>query len=172
MFGIFQSQKNAIAEDNRSDETSARDDLAKALIEAAPQAETNQKTQLPGNGHTPFAVGGGAKPPSTPNPDSKINQEAVTALNVKVVCDLAGLLPDKGNYEITRGQAIGMALSIENGPCRHFAVDHVVGLCRRRGDLHVAKQLLDQVTDNALREHILKICPELRHPNLVMPRHT
>lgn len=172
MFAIFQPRKNATPEDSRSDEASARDDLAKALVEAAPQAETNQNTQPPENGHMGSAVGGEAKPLRTPNPDSKINQEAVTALNVKVVCDLAGLLPDKAKYEITRGQAIGMALSIENGPCRHFAVDHVVGLCRRRGDLHVAKQLLDQVTDNALRDHILKICPELRHPNLVMPRHT
>ena len=106
------------------------------------------------------------------NPGSKVNRETLTALNVKVVCDLAQLLPDKGKYEITRGEAIGMALSIENGPCRHFAVDHVVGLCRRRGELHVAKQLLDRVNDNALRERILKMCPELRHPGLVTPRHS
>ena len=46
MFGIFQSQKNAIAEDNRSDETSARDDLAKVLIEAAPQAEQTRRRKF------------------------------------------------------------------------------------------------------------------------------
>jgi len=74
MFDIFQPRKNATLEDSRSDEASARDDLAKALVEAAPQAETNQKTQPPGNRHTASAVGGEAKPLRTPNPDSKINQ--------------------------------------------------------------------------------------------------
>ena len=64
------------------------------------------------------------------------------------------------------------ALSIRNGPYRYFAVDHVVGLCRRRGELHVAKQLMDHVKDNALREHILRMCPELRHPGLVTPRNS
>lgn len=172
MFAFFQPRKNVGPESTQSAEPIANNDLAKAVVEATSEAETNQKTQTPRNRPEASLVGGEAEPRRTPNPESKIHREAVTALNVKVVCDLAGLLPDKAKYEVTRGQAIGMALSIENGPCRHFAVDHVVGLCRRRGDLQIAQQLLDQVNDNALREHILKSCPELRHPNLVTPRHS
>ena len=146
-------------------------DPAKPLVQAGPDSKTSQKTPSPPNGHAESPLKDKAKPLTTPNPDNKINRETVTALNVKVVCDLASLLPDKAKYEVTRGQAIGMALSIENGPCQTFAVNHVVGLCRRRGDVHIAKELLDQVTDNSLREQILKMCPELRHPDLVTPRH-
>ena len=153
MFGIFQAQRNVTAEKAHSTETTAKDDETNVLNKAAPQRLEAAEAR-------------------TENSDSKINRETVTALNVKVVCDLAQLLPDKGKYEVTRGEAIGMALSIENGPCRHFAVDHVVGLCRKRGELHVAKQLLDHVNDNALRERILRMCPELRHPGLVEPRHS
>ena len=151
MFDIFNAQRKVTAEEARSAETTAKDDVTKVFDEVAPQHSAEARTQ---------------------NRDSKINRETVAALNVKVVCDLAQLLPDKGKYEDTTGEAIGMALSIENGPCRHFAVDHVVGLCRRRGDLHAAKKLLDHVNDNALRERILRMCPELRHPGLVTPRHS
>jgi len=93
--------------------------------------------------------------------DCKIDRKTVVALNVRVVCELASLLPDKAKYKVFRDQAIGMALSIQNGAYREFAVDHVAGLCRGRGD---AKDLLDRVTDESLRERILKTCPELRHP--------
>jgi hypothetical protein len=170
MFDFFQARKNVTTAGGQSAEPVANDP-AKARAEAGPDSKTSQKTASSPNGHAESPLNVEAKPRTTPNPDSKINRETVTALNVKVVCDLASLLPDKAKYEVTRGQAIGMALSIENGPCRTFAVNHVVGLCRRRGDVHIAKELLDQVTDNSLREQILKMCPELRHPDLVTPRH-
>ena len=170
MFDFFQARKNVTTAGGQSAEPVANDP-AKARVEAGPDSKTSQKTASSPNGHAESPLNVEAKPRTTPNPDSKINRETVTALNVKVVCDLASLLPDKAKYEVTRGQAIGMALSIENGPCRTFAVNHVVGLCRRRGDVHIAKELLDQVTDNSLREQILKMCPELRHPDLVTPRH-
>ena len=171
MFDFFQPRKNVTAAGGQLAKA-VTNDPAKALVEAGADSKTNQKTPSPPNGRAGSALNVEAKSPTTPNPDSKIDRETVTALNVKVVCDLAGLLPDKAKYEVTRGQAIGMALSIENGPCRTFAVNHVVGLCRRRGDVHIAKELLDQLTDNSLREQILKMCPELRHPDLVTPRHT
>jgi len=170
MFDFFQARKNVITAGGQSAEAVANDPAK--VVEARADSKTNQKTPSPPNGHAESPLNVEAKPLTTPNPDGKIDRETVTALNVKVVCDLAGLLPDKAKYEVTRGQAIGMALSIENGPCRTFAVNHVVGLCRRRGDVHIAKELLDQVTYDSLREQILKVCPELRHPDLVTPRHT
>ena len=169
MFDFFQTRKNDTTARGQSAKAVA--EPAKDLVEVGDDSKTSQKTPSPSNGHAESALNVETKPLTTPNPDSKINRETVTALNVKVVCDLASLLPDKAKYEVTRGQAIGMALSIENGPCRTFAVNYVVGLCRRRGDVHIAKELLDQVTDNSLREQILKMCPELRHPDLVTPRH-
>lgn len=170
MFDFFQARKHVTTAGGQSAEAVANDP-ANAPVEAGPDSKTSQKTPNPPDGHEEAAVNAEAKPQTTPNTESKINRETVTALNVKVVCDLASLLPDKAKYEVTRGQAIGMALSIENGPCRTFAVNHVVGLCRRRGDVHIAKELLDQVTDNSVREQILKMCPELLHPDLVTPRH-
>jgi hypothetical protein len=167
MFDFFQPRKNAIPESSESSEAIANNNQAKAAVE--PDSKASQKTPNPQSGHEASAVE--ANPLKAPNPDNKINQEALMALNVEVVCDLADLLPDKAKYEVTRGQAIGMALSIENGACRYFAVEKVVGLCRKRGDMHIVKELLGQVTDKALREHILIVCPELRHPGLVTPRH-
>ena len=170
MFDFFQPRKNVTTAGGQSTKAVANDP-AKALGKLALILKQARRRRVPPNGHAESPLNVEAKPRTTPNPDSKIDRETVTALNVKVVCDLASLLPDKAKYEVTRGQAIGMALSIENGPCRTFAVNHVVGLCRRRGDVHIAKELLDQVTDNSLREQILKMCPELRHPDLVTPRH-
>jgi hypothetical protein len=104
-------------------------------------------------------------PPEAPNDtvsDSKIDREAVVALNVKAICDLAGFLPDRAKYESFRDHAMVMALSLQDGPYREFAVDHVAGLCRRSGEVHVAMELYDQVTNESLRERILTSCPELR----------
>jgi hypothetical protein len=171
MFDFFQPRKNVNEAINRSAEAVASSNPPKALAQAG-SAQTSSTTPSPQNGNAESPIKVGPEALNKPSPDSKIDRESVVALNVKVVCDLAGLLPDKAKYEVTRGQAIGLALSIKNGTCRNFAVDHVVGLCRRRGEVHVAKELLDQVTDKSLREHILKICPELRHPDLVAPRHT
>lgn len=171
MFDFLQPRKNVAPGDSRSPEAIANN-VTKALDDDGAEAEKNQKAQTPRNDTAASLPTGEAKHPKTPHPESTIHREAVAALNVKVVCELADLLPDKAKYEVTREEAIGLALSIENGSCRYFALDHVVGLCRKRGDLHVAKQLLDQVADNALREHILKLCPELRHPGLVKPHHT
>jgi hypothetical protein len=133
MFGLFQRRKDA--------------------IEAQAESESGRSTEAVVKSDPPEAL-------NVTGPDCKIDRETVVALNVKVVCDLAGLLPDKAKYEVLRDQAIGMALSIQNGTYREFAVDHVAGLCRRCGD---AKELLDRVTDESLRERILKTCPELRH---------
>jgi hypothetical protein len=94
--------------------------------------------------------------------DSKRDREAVVALNVKAICDLAGFLPDRAKYESFRDHAMVMALSLADGPYREFAVAHVAGLCRRSGEVHVAMELYDQVTSESLRERILKSCPELR----------
>ena len=169
MFDFFQPRKTVTTAGSQSAKAVANDP-AQPLVQAGPDSKTSQKTSSPPNAQAQSPLKDKAKPLTTPNSDNKINRETVTALNVKVVCDLANLLPDQTKYEVTRGQAIGMALSIENGPCQTFAVNHVVGLCRRRGDVHIAKELLDQVTDNSLREQILKMCPELRHPDLVTPR--
>jgi hypothetical protein len=134
MFDFLQTRTNVIPEET-SAEASADKDPPTAPDGASDAGATTQTSR---NEHP-------ASSEAAAHTENNINREALTALNVKVVCDLAQLLPDKANYEVTRGEAIGMALSIRNGPYRYFAVDHVVGLCRR-------------------------MCPELRHPGLVIPR--
>ncbi len=171
MFDFFQQRKTVNEAINRSAEAVANSNPPKALVQSGSDSQTSSTTPSPQNSNAESPIRVGPEAPNVPSPDSKIGRESVVALNVKVVCDLAGLFPDKAKYEVTRGQAIGLALSIQNGTCRNFAVGHIVGLCRRRGEVHFAKKLLDQVTDDSLREHILKVCPELRHPDLVAPRH-
>jgi hypothetical protein len=100
-------------------------------------------------------------PPATVS-DDEMGREAVVVLNVKAICDLAGFLPDRAKYENFRDQAMGMALSLQDGSHREFAVGQVVNLCRRSGEVHVVMELYDKVSDHSLRERILKSCPELR----------
>jgi hypothetical protein len=165
MFGLFQRRKDAIEaqggpESGQSAEAVVKSDSPKALKEAGSDCKIGREGRVTGNAAEPVVKSDPPKALNVTGSDCKIDRETVVALNVKVVCELASLLPDKAKYEVFRDQAINMALSIQNGTYREFAVDHVAGLCRRCGD---AKELLDRVTDESLRERILKTCPELRH---------
>jgi hypothetical protein len=99
----------------------------------------------------------------------KIDREAIVALNVKAICDGTRLVADKAKSDHLRDDAIDMALSLQNGSYREFAVDHVVRLCRSSGEFHVAKSLYEQVADPSLRARMLSACPELR---LLLPLNT
>ena len=48
--------------------------------------------------------------------------EAVAALNVKVICDLSSLVRDRSKYESFRREAIALALSIRDERYRTFAI--------------------------------------------------
>jgi hypothetical protein len=168
MRGLFKRRKDPIEaqggpESGQSAEAVVKGDLLEALKEAGSDCKIVRDTGVARNGNAaePVVKNNPPKVLNVTRADCKIDRETVVALNVKVVCELAGLLPDKAKYKVFRDHAIGMALSIQNGPYREFAVDHLAGLCRRCGD---AKDLLDRVTDESLRERILKTCPELRHP--------
>ena len=151
MLGLFKRRKDAIEaqggpESGQSAEAVVTSDLLEALKETGSDCKIDRDSEVARNGNAAEPV---------------VNSDPPKALNVKVVCELASLLPDKVKYKVFRDQAIDMALSIQNGTYREFAVHHVAELCRRCGD---AKDLLDRVTDESLRECILKTCPELRHP--------
>src|SRR4029078_6161231 len=62
-------------------------------------------------------------------------REAVAALNVKVICELAPLVRDLSKYESFRHEAVGLALSIRDGRYRSFALEQVEGLHRRTTEL-------------------------------------
>jgi hypothetical protein len=62
-------------------------------------------------------------------------REAVAALNVKVICELAPLVRDLSKYESFRHEAVGLALSIRDGCYRSFAMKQVEGLHRRTTEL-------------------------------------
>ena len=165
MLGLFKRRKDAIEaqgapESGQSAEALVTSDLPEALKETGSDSKIDREAGN-GNAAEPVVKSDPPKALNVTGSNYKIDRETVVALNVKVVCELASLLPDKAKYKVFRDQAIGMALSIQNGIYREFAVDHVAGLCRRCGD---AKDLLDRVTDESLRERILKTCPELRHP--------
>ena len=167
MLGLFKRRKDAIEaqggpESGQSAEAVVTSDLLEALKETGSDCKIDRDSEVARNGNAAEPVVN-SDPPKALNvtrSDCKIDRETVVALNVKVVCELASLLPDKVKYKVFRDQAIDMALSIQNGTYREFAVHHVAELCRRCGD---AKDLLDRVTDESLRERILKTCPELRH---------
>ena len=168
MLGLFKRRKDAIEaqgapESGQSAEALVTSDLPEALKETGSDSKINREAGVARNGNAaePVVKSDPPKALNVTGSNYKIDRETVVALNVKVVCELAGLFPDRAKYKVFRDQAIGMALSIQNGIYREFAVDHVAGLCRRCGD---AKDLLDRVTDESLRERILKTCPELRHP--------
>ena len=57
------------------------------------------------------------------NRDESIS--AVTALNVKVICELAPLIRDRAKYERYQHEAIDLALSIRDEPYRSFAMKQV-----------------------------------------------
>jgi hypothetical protein len=48
--------------------------------------------------------------------------EAVAALDVKVICDLSSLVRDRSKYESFRREAIALALSIRDERYRTFAI--------------------------------------------------
>ena len=58
-------------------------------------------------------------------------REAVAALNVKIICELAPLVRDLSKYESFRHEAVDLALSIRDGHYRSFALKQVEGLQRR-----------------------------------------
>ena len=121
MFDFLQPRKDVAPKDSRSVEAIANKELVKA--DDGAEAEKNQKAQTPRNDHAASLPAGEAKHPGTPHAESKIHREAVTALNVKVVCDLAGLLPDKAKYEVTQGRGN------RSGP---FYREWIVPVFRRR----------------------------------------
>lgn len=57
--------------------------------------------------------------------------EAVAALNVKVICELAPLLRARPSYESFQQAAVALALSIQDELFRSFALKQVKGLFRR-----------------------------------------
>jgi hypothetical protein len=119
----------------------------------------------PTTSDAPAELGG----PHTESGAGKIDREAIVAFNVKAICDGARLVSDKASYEHFRNEAIDMTLSLRSGSYRAFALDQVVGLCRRSGEVHVARALYEKVADPALRARMLSACPELR---LLVPLNT
>jgi hypothetical protein len=57
-------------------------------------------------------------------------REAVTALNVKAICELAPLIQDQSKYEAFQHEASDLALSIRDEFFRSFAIKQVEGLSR------------------------------------------
>ena len=57
--------------------------------------------------------------------------EAVAALNVKVICELAPLARDRLSYEIFQQEAVALALSIQDELFRSFALKQVKAFFRR-----------------------------------------
>ena len=51
--------------------------------------------------------------------------EAVAALNVKVICELAPLVRDRPSYESFRQEAVALAFSIQDELFRSFALKQV-----------------------------------------------
>jgi hypothetical protein len=90
-------------------------------------------------------------------------REAVAALNVKVICELAPLVRDLSKYESFRHEAVGLALSIRDGRYRSFAMKQVGGLHRRTTELslptkgrggpktQLIKKAIDQNTRDSMR---------------------
>jgi hypothetical protein len=86
-------------------------------------------------------------------------REAVAALNVKVICELAPLVRDRSRYEIFRHEAVGLALSLRDGHCRNLALKQVEGLHRRTTELSwptrkrgARTQLVKKTVDQNTRE--------------------
>jgi hypothetical protein len=57
--------------------------------------------------------------------------EAVAALNVKVICELAPLTRDRPSYESFQQEAVALALSIQDELFRNFALKQVKAFFRR-----------------------------------------
>ena len=57
--------------------------------------------------------------------------EAVAALNVKVICELAPLTRDRPSYESFQQEAVALALSIQDELLRSFALKQVKAFFRR-----------------------------------------
>jgi hypothetical protein len=62
-------------------------------------------------------------------------REAVAALNVKVICELAPWLRDKSKYESFGRKAVDLALSIRDERFRDFAMKQIEGLSRTTAEL-------------------------------------
>ena len=65
-------------------------------------------------------------------------------------------------YRRFRNAATREALSIKNEFCRGLAIDALVSLCTRAGEVEPARALLKLLDDNDIRERILEDFPELR----------
>jgi len=91
--------------------------------------------------------------------------EAVAALNVKVICELAPLVRNLSRYEIFRHEAVGLALSIRDERYRNFAMKQLEGLHRKTTEVSrptrgrggtrtqlVIRKTVDQNTRNLTRE--------------------
>ena len=57
--------------------------------------------------------------------------EAVAALNVKVICELAPLVRDRPSYESFQQEAVALAFSIQDELFRSFALKQVKAFFRR-----------------------------------------
>ena len=86
-------------------------------------------------------------------------REAVAALNVKIICELAPLVRDLSKYISFRHEAVGLALSIRDGHYRSFALKQVEGLHRRTTELSwptrkrgARTQLIKKTVDQNTRE--------------------
>ena len=86
-------------------------------------------------------------------------REAVAALNVKIICELAPLVRDLSKYVSFRHEAVGLALSIRDGHYRSFALKQVEGLHRRTTELSwptrkrgARTQLIKKTVDQNTRE--------------------
>jgi hypothetical protein len=90
-------------------------------------------------------------------------REALAALNVKVICDLACLPEERANHDMVREEAVALALSIGHGFCKDFAFDEILGFCRRTGELGPAQDLLDTVDEEVLKNRVLETCLYLGH---------
>src|SRR5213592_3337349 len=91
-------------------------------------------------------------------------REAVAALNVKVICELAPLVRDRSKYESFRHEAADLVLSIRDERYRAFAMKQVEGLSGRTSELSwpkgrdgartqlVSKKPVDQNPRDLMRE--------------------
>jgi hypothetical protein len=70
-------------------------------------------------------------------------RDALAALNVKVICELAPLVRDRSKYESFRHEAKDLALSIQDEFCRRLAIKQVEGLSRRAGERNWGESMQD-----------------------------
>jgi hypothetical protein len=71
---------------------------------------------------------------------------AVTALNVRVICELAPFVRERARYESYQHEAIDLALSIRHEPYRTLAMKEVEGFSLLAGNTEATQQGTETAT--------------------------